>query len=782
MMNSFKKRVIAAVMSAVVGVSGFSVTSFAEEKLLTESISVEYMAKVSKPSYKIKGEKGKRKVKLSCSTSGATIYYTTDGSKPTTASKKYKGGLITLKSTKTIKAIAVKDGATSSVLSKKIKVKTLLGDATGNGTVDETDYTRLEKYINGKTSYVSTDNCDIDGNGKINKTDLSTLRDYLDGKIDEFDTSNIQTSVDVKKPEMVVYRAFGGYRVQLSCDTNNAVIYYTTDGSTPDKYDTKYTGKFVISEDTTIKAVAYLNGEYSSVKSREFTVDQLEEPTADKSTATVYEESVTVTLSSSKSDATILYTTNGTDPLKYGYKYNSPLVLTSDTTLKIAAECKGYANSRIVTYDYKVKSSKYTISGRVWDDTSLVAPDGICQYGEKGIDGITVSLLNTATNVYDQTTKTSTINGVTGCYIFDKVNTGVNYKVVFQYNGQKYRAYPTIVTGGNQAVPAELPAIVIKNGGAYTNEGALLANVNSYAAAIVSTFYAKTYATTSSVYTSAATDVNLALRSDVYGDMKLEFKDTTVTDAVTGKSAVVANNSKIFINDLVSYTLRMSNNSPSYVLNSSEIMFYIDNNLSIDSIKLPDGTTATYSYEGEDKDFGLKSYRITCPKLDKEKYAEFVINAKVNTAIKDGVGIVSYAEVISYAYDNSSYDRTSIPGNFTGVIRENDETTSIKLYAYSSVTSSQSLSWLSGNDFTTPIPVGTSRMYKFKIDNGSSLSDFNVYITDYNVISCTSACNATSTGIECILFITGKAAGKTNIAVMLSKDSSKYIDANITVG
>lgn len=782
MMNSFKKRALAAIMAITVGVSGLSVTSFAEEKLLSDSVTVEYKATVAKPSYKIKGEKGKRKIKLTCGTSGATIYYTTDGSRPTTASKKYKGGLITLKSTKTLKAIAVKNGEESSVMSKKIKVKTVLGDATGNGSVSESDYTRLEKYLNEKTSYICTDNCDIDGNGKVNKTDLGMLRDYLDGKIEEFDDSHIETTPDIKKPEIVVYRAFGGKRLQMSTDTKNASIYYTLDGSTPDKYDKKYTGKFVISEDTVVKAVAYLDGEYSSVKTRELTVDPLDAPSADKSTATEYEESVKITLTHSNSSANILYTTNGSDPIKYGYLYREPIELTSNTTLKVAAECKGYSNSKVVTYDYKVKSSRYTISGRVWDDSSLVAPDGIYQYGEKGIDGITVSLLNTSTNNYDETTKTSTINGVAGSYVFDKVKPNINYKVVFQYNGQKYRAYPTVVSGGNQAVPDELPKIVVKNGGAYTEAGALLANINSYASAIVSSFYAKTYATTSSIYTSAAANVNLALRSDVYGDMKLEFTDTAITNPSTGIISTATNGRKIFMGDIVTYKLRMLNNSPSYALNSSEILFYLDDDLSIETIKLSDGTTASYSYQYENKNLGLKTYLISCPKLSKEQYAEFEVRAKVNTNIKDGTSIFSYAEVVSYSYENSSYDRVSIPGNFTGTVKENDETTSIRLIAYTSVTSAQSLSWLSNNDFATPIPVNTSRMFKFKLDNGSSVSDFNVYIGDGNIVSCTSACNPTPTGIECILFVTGKAAGKTNIVVMLSKDSSKYIDANVTVG
>ena len=61
-------------------------------------------------------------VTLSVATAGADIYYTTDGSTPTTSSTKYTNK-VTINATTTIKAIAVKEGYIDSEVSSKTFTK-----------------------------------------------------------------------------------------------------------------------------------------------------------------------------------------------------------------------------------------------------------------------------------------------------------------------------------------------------------------------------------------------------------------------------------------------------------------------------------------------------------------------------------------------------------------------------------------------------------------------------------------------------------------------------------
>jgi hypothetical protein len=107
---------------------------------------------------------GSTQVTLSCETAGATIYYTTDGSTPTTESTEYES-TITLSADATVKAISAKNGVSSSVTSKAFSVLEA-PIISGNTKFEDTTEVTITCDTVGSSIYYTLD-------------DNSTFRDYL---------------------------------------------------------------------------------------------------------------------------------------------------------------------------------------------------------------------------------------------------------------------------------------------------------------------------------------------------------------------------------------------------------------------------------------------------------------------------------------------------------------------------------------------------------------------------------------------------------------------------
>ena len=71
--------------------------------------------------------------------------------------------------------------------------------------------------------------------------------------------------------------------VEISCATEGANIYYTTDGTDPTEDSYLYISAIEIDETTTIKAIAYLNGEASDIATAEYEIVELYTITVDPS-------------------------------------------------------------------------------------------------------------------------------------------------------------------------------------------------------------------------------------------------------------------------------------------------------------------------------------------------------------------------------------------------------------------------------------------------------------------------------------------------------------------
>ena len=122
-------------------------------------------------------------------------------------------------------------------------------------------------------------------------------------------------------------------------------IYYTTDGSTPDKDSTAYEGEIEVSSTTTIKAIAY-KGEslYSEVSSKTFT-KIVEKPVIAGDTP--FDSSTEVTITAAEG-ASIYYTNDGSTPTSGSTAYSEALTLEATTTIKAIA-VKGGITSEVAS-------------------------------------------------------------------------------------------------------------------------------------------------------------------------------------------------------------------------------------------------------------------------------------------------------------------------------------------------------------------------------------------------------------------------------------------------
>ncbi|MEJ0073816.1 MAG: chitobiase/beta-hexosaminidase C-terminal domain-containing protein [Candidatus Saccharibacteria bacterium] len=274
--------------------------------LIDESVPTTPVASVDSGSYG-----SAQSVTLSSSDSGgsnlANIYYTTDGSTPTSSSTRYTGA-ISVSSDVTIKAIAYDNaGNASGVMSK-----TYIIDTTGP----------------------NTPTADPAG-GAYSSTQSVTLSAQ-----DNSGGSGAQT------------------------------IYYTTDGSTPTSSSTRYTGAISVSSDVTIKAIAYDGvGNISAVMSQAYVVDGIAPatPTGNLASGT-YPIAQALTLTSSDTGGSglkgIYYTTNGSTPTSSSTKYTDAFVVAASETIKAIAYDNAGNASGILTSVYVIGTQQLLSSSR----------------------------------------------------------------------------------------------------------------------------------------------------------------------------------------------------------------------------------------------------------------------------------------------------------------------------------------------------------------------------------------------------------------------------------
>ena len=235
-------------------------------------------------------------VSISDATGGATIYYTTNGTTPTTSSTKYTGAL-TVSASETIEAIAVASGY-------------------GNSAAASAAYT------------------------------ISS-------------TSSIKATTVVTPAFSVTTGAYTtAQSVTISDLTAGATIYYTTNGTSPTTSSAKYVSPISVSSAETIKAIAVKTGMVTSSEGQAtYTIAAVLATPKFSVPAATYANAQSVTITDATAGATIYYTTNGTTPTAASTKYTDAIKVSATQTLKAVAVRTGYTPSVVAIAAYTIAPS-----------------------------------------------------------------------------------------------------------------------------------------------------------------------------------------------------------------------------------------------------------------------------------------------------------------------------------------------------------------------------------------------------------------------------------------
>jgi Chitobiase/beta-hexosaminidase C-terminal domain len=279
-------------------------------------------------------------VTITDATPGAAIYYTTDGSTPSTSSTAYTTSLI-LSQGETINAIAVAGGSTSAQATATYTISG--GGTSGGGSGPGT------------------------GGGGTTVVPPPT---FSPGTGTNF--TSVPQSVEISDT--------------VSGLTGTPEIYFilvpgTTPSSTTPSASSTNGRSVSVTQTSTISAVAILNGVASSPAIATYTVQlgTAALPTFSVGTGT-YASTQTETISDSTPGATIYYTTDGSAPLNAdgskgatANQYSGSLTVSSTTTINAAAVATNYTSSLAATAAITITPGAVTVNGTVLSGTTPVS-------------------------------------------------------------------------------------------------------------------------------------------------------------------------------------------------------------------------------------------------------------------------------------------------------------------------------------------------------------------------------------------------------------------------
>jgi hypothetical protein len=227
-------------------------------------------------------------VTISDATSGATIYYTTNGTAPTISSAVYSSPIV-VSSSETLKAIATAAGYTNSPTASATYVINLSKAATPTfspvaGTYTSVQAVTISDATSGATIYYTTNGSTPTTSSAVYSSPIAVsatetveaiaiASGYLQSSVGSAAyTINPPAATPTLSPATGTY--ISTQTVTISDSTSGATIYYTTNGSTPTTGSAVYSSPIAVSATETVKAIAIASGSsQSAVGSAAYTIN-----------------------------------------------------------------------------------------------------------------------------------------------------------------------------------------------------------------------------------------------------------------------------------------------------------------------------------------------------------------------------------------------------------------------------------------------------------------------------------------------------------------------------
>jgi hypothetical protein len=307
-------------------------------------------------------------VKITDATAGATIYYTTNGTAPTTSSTKYTAP-IAVAATETIKAIAVATGYTTSAVATAAYAIEKPGAtpvfSPVAGTYSSAQSVKITDATVAATIYYTT-------NGTAPTTSSTKYTVPIAVAATEtikaiavatgYTTSAVATAAyTIEKPAATpVFSPVAGtyasaQSIKITDATAGATIYYTTNGTTPTTSSAKYAAAISLTTSKTLEAIAIAKGyANSAVATAQYTIaSAAAEPTFSVPSGT-YNAAQSVQISDATPGATIYYTTNGATPTPASAVYKSAVDVSATEYLQAIAVANGFTTSPVAEALYSI--------------------------------------------------------------------------------------------------------------------------------------------------------------------------------------------------------------------------------------------------------------------------------------------------------------------------------------------------------------------------------------------------------------------------------------------